>query len=133
VSKRVDVLTPTSNIDLLPTIASLANLPNPTWSEGEILPQYGGTESSDRTIYTFDAVKNSAFGPLVRYTLGMIKGSSKLIRFKYPEYDRSEFYKLDSDPQELNDLAANGLSIEAQQMQTDADALIEKLNKSNLS
>ena len=52
---RQDIRTLTSNVDLLPTLAHLANLPAPSWAEGEILPGLGGVENPDRSIFTIDA------------------------------------------------------------------------------
>ena len=129
VRTRVDVHEPTSNVDLLPTIAQLANLSAPSWVEGRVLPHFAADVQPERPIYTFDAVKNSAFGALTRYTLAVIRGNAKLIRYKYPEYDTSEFYLLDEDPEEMDDLLLKEAPPLAEQMKQEADDLIENINR----
>jgi len=105
---RQDVYTPTSSLDLLPTIARLTNNEIPAWAEGELLPLLGGKEDANRSIFMMDAKKNPAFAPLSTGSYVVRKGRYKLIYYKgYPQYKGKghfELYDLDNDPEELNDL-----------------------------
>ena len=102
---RQDIRTLTSNVDLLPTLAHLANLPAPSWAEGEILPGLGGVENPDRSIFTIDAKENSSFSPLTRFSIALTKNGFRLTHYKYPnQYEGFELYNRVDDPQELRNL-----------------------------
>jgi arylsulfatase A-like enzyme len=102
-----DIYVPTSNIDLLPTLLSIAGKDIPAVLEGQVLPGFGGDENSDRPIFSMYAAENSVFMPLMKATISMRKGPHKLIAYYgYPGYDNVyEFYDLENDPEELRDLA----------------------------
>lgn len=103
---RRDVLVPSSNIDLLPTLLHIANKEIPSVLDGQILPGFGGDENDERAVYSLYAAENSVFLPLKKAAISMRKGSYKLIAyFGYPDYDNVyEFYDLEYDPEEVHDL-----------------------------
>lgn len=103
---RFDVYSPTSNIDLLPTLLHLAGQPIPSGVEGEILPLLGGSENPKRSVFSMDAKENSAFAPLRIATLSLTRGKHKLIYYMgYPKHaDKFELYHLGDDLEEKKDL-----------------------------
>lgn len=103
---RQDVHTITSSVDLLPTLAHLTGNPVPDWSEGRLLPQLGGEADEGRSIFSMDAKTNSSFGPLVNYSMSLTRDRHRLTYYSYPKdsYEKFEFYDLDADREELNDL-----------------------------
>lgn len=107
--QRVDVRTNTSNIDILPTILTIAGLPLPELCEGQPLPALGGVEASERTIYAIEAKTNAAHGPLTEATIALVKDHYKLIHYRgYKDYHgQYELYDLENDPEEVEDLYPN--------------------------
>ncbi len=102
---RRDILAPTNAVDLMPTIAQLTGNPIPEWSEGKLLPALGGSEDYERTTFTVEAKKDSAFAPLRIATVAMRKGTHKLVYYTgYERDDTFELYDLGSDIDELADL-----------------------------
>jgi len=61
-------------------------------------------EDDQRSIFTIDAADNSAFKQLTRTSISIAKGHNSLVYYNYPNYQQFEFYNLDSDPEELNNL-----------------------------
>jgi len=101
---RKDVYAPTSSVDILPTLAHLAGMPPPPWMEGQMLPELGGEEDSSRSVFTLDAKKNSVFTELRKFSISLTKDRYRLTHYNYPDYQDFEFYDLDHDPDELDDL-----------------------------
>ncbi len=101
---RQDVYTLTSNVDILPTVSRLANLPLPAWAEGEILPGLGGSENADRGVFVVDAKENSSFAPLTEFSVSLTKNGYRLTYYKYTRYSGFELYNLLEDPEELRNL-----------------------------
>lgn len=105
--EREDVFTPTSAVDLLPTISSIVNQPAPVWSEGVVLPSFTNqVVQGDRNIFIVDSKSNPKNGPLQYGTVAMIKEHYKLINYHgYDGLDHQyEMYDLINDPEELEDL-----------------------------
>jgi len=101
----------TSNIDILPTILSMAGKKEVSDLDGRILPGFGGQMDEDRPIFSVVAVDNSAFGPIKKAVISMRKRNYKLIT--YLGYDNVEqmyeLYDLENDPDELNNLASKDI------------------------
>jgi arylsulfatase A-like enzyme len=129
--KRQNIFTLTSNVDILPTILSLAGKETAPDMDGKILPGFGGQADEDRPIFSVVAVDNSAFGVIKKAVISMRKHAYKLI--VYLGYDNKmsqpfELYNLENDPEELNNLAttdANTLSV----MKNELFAYIDEANK----
>ncbi|MBL8103291.1 MAG: sulfatase-like hydrolase/transferase, partial [Anaerolineales bacterium] len=75
---RRDFFTPSSNVDLLPTILNLAGMEIPASCEGKILPGLGGVEDESRSIIAMEAKESSAFRPFTKATYSIIRGNYKL-------------------------------------------------------
>lgn len=105
---RQDVHTPTSMVDLLPTLLEMNGMSVPDWVEGQVLPPYReGT--TDRSIFALEARKNVATKPLTRATAMIVRWPYKLIRYwGHPELpvrrELFELYDLENDPEELDNL-----------------------------
>jgi len=129
-TKREDVYTVTSNIDILPTLlsitgnnASLANM------DGKTLPGFGGQADNERPVFSLFAADNQAYGVLKKTVISMRKGAHKLIAYLgYKGFDQVfELYDLENDPDELNDLATKDLKV----LTAMQDELFEYLDKAN--
>jgi arylsulfatase A-like enzyme len=109
-TERKDINTPTSSVDLLPTLLHLLKRDVPEWVEGKLLPGLGGVEDAEREVYMLDAKSSSAFGKLSIFTFVLRKGRYKIIMYRgYEAYDKKdvfELYDLENDPEELDDLQA---------------------------
>lgn len=104
---RVDVDLPTSNVDILPTILSIAGKEIPGHLEGQVLPGFGGEGSEARPIFSMAAWQNSAFLPLTKAAFALRKGAYKLIvHLGYGGEDGIyELYDVENDPEELRELS----------------------------
>jgi arylsulfatase A-like enzyme len=113
-TKREDVFALTSNIDILPTILSVAGKDAAPELEGKPLPGFGGWTDEDRPIFSMVAVDNSAFAPIKKAAISMRKHAYKLIAYlgyedKIPQ--SFELYDLENDPEELDNLAAKDVKL----------------------
>ena len=107
---RTDVHTPTSAIDILPTMLHATGQPSADWSEGTVLPPFSNsTLPESRGIYVVEAKKNNKNKPLTTATATLVKDDYKLIYFwGYEELaggERVELYNVQSDPEEMKDLS----------------------------
>jgi arylsulfatase A-like enzyme len=109
--ERVDVMSPTSAVDLLPTLLQATGQAIPSWCEGEVLPPFNiKPYSPDRSIFAVDAKNNpSSSSPLTRATGMIVKGKYKLsYYFGYEELPNGEpileLFDLENDPEELENL-----------------------------
>lgn len=105
--QRVDVDTPTSGVDLLPTLLQETGQPIPDWCEGQPLPTFGqGPTAEGRSLFALEAKSNPKQGQLKKYTAVITKDQHKLIYYAgYPNHqDEYELYNLEADPEELNNL-----------------------------
>jgi len=105
---RKDVQVPTSNVDLLPTVLSIAGKNIPSILDGRVLPEFGGVEDWERPLFSMYAVENSQFLPLTKAAISMNKGRYKLISYLgYKLLDGVyELYDLQNDPEEMQNLAS---------------------------
>jgi arylsulfatase A-like enzyme len=125
---RQDIYSPTSNVDLLPTLLHVAGRPAADWTEGKLLPALGGVEDMERSLFTVEAKSNPAYAPLTRATVAMVRGNHKMIYYTgYEGEDSFELYDLENDYEELEDLYPQGPSF----AKTMKDELLEKLNSVN--
>jgi len=128
---RRDVFSPTSNVDVLPTILKILGQDLPPFMDGKILPGFGGEDDYERSIFSIEAKRNSALLPLTQASISMIKGHKKLIHYLgYAGYEDSfELYNLQDDIEELNDLFNQDI-VSASIMK---DELLEALVSANRS
>ena len=127
---REDIHTLTSSVDILPTVTHLTGNPTPDWAEGELLPGLGGREEAGRGVFSMDAKTNSSFRPLTKFSVSLTRGPYRLACYDYPVsgYKAYEFYDLNADPLEMNDLYPLRPS-EAVRMQQELTQKIEEVNK----
>jgi arylsulfatase A-like enzyme len=126
---RSDIHALTTNLDLLPTLLSIAGKEIPSWVQGRILPGFGGVEDNSRSVFSMMAKDNPAFQPLRHATFALIKGGYELFHYAgYPGHsDTFELYNLVDDPRELHDLFTKDLTV-ASQMK---DELLEAVSTAN--
>jgi len=130
-TQRQDVYTPTSCIDLLPTLLHLNEQQIPLWSEGEILPSFGGQqEPSDRIIYSIEARQNPKYGPLSKGTIALINDQYKMIHyFGYDGIESGyELFNLTNDPEELENLYSAEKTVAAA-MQNELFIKLDEVNQ----
>ena len=104
---RQDIVSPTSCVDLLPTVLKITGDSAPDWLDGNLLPGFGGEDTVGQPVFAIEAKKNPSRGPLTQATIAMIQGDYKLIWYiGYAGYDDVyELYNLGADPEELVDLS----------------------------
>jgi len=106
----MDIHTPTSAVDVLPTLARVTGHPIPAWVEGGVLPPYS-TEPAEKQpgVYAVQARKSHQYLPLSRATISLVKEQYKIIYyFGYAELgmqDVAKMYDIQADPDELMDLS----------------------------
>jgi arylsulfatase A-like enzyme len=128
--ERKDVHTPTSCVDVLPTLLHLTGQSVPDWIEGQLLPELGGERDRDRTVFAVEAKRNGMKRPLTQATVVMIKGTHKLIHyFGYKGYENEyELYDLENDPEELRNLYSSTNPI-ARDMQNQLKLKLQGVNR----
>jgi arylsulfatase A-like enzyme len=127
---RQDVYSPTSCVDILPTLLHVTGQKVPPWCEGQILPfSAGKVPGADRAIYAVEAKENNKIGPLKKATIAMIKGEYKLVHYLgYENYhDNYELYNLGEDPEELENLDPSGSAM-ATHLQEELISKIKEIN-----
>ncbi len=105
---RIDVHTPTSCIDLLPTLLQVTGQTIPDWCEGEVLPPFSGADPDpERPIFVMDGKENLKLEPLKKASFAIRKGHYKLMFYSgFKGYhQRIEVHNLETDPEELINLA----------------------------
>jgi arylsulfatase A-like enzyme len=115
-ARREDVHTPTSSVDVLPTLLTVNGEPIPDWCEGQVLPLFGGERTAgERSIFALEAINDTAHHPLDVGTMVLIQGGYKL--YYYFGYDSLEdhyaLFDLTNDPEELEDLYPENGSVVA--------------------
>jgi choline-sulfatase len=124
---RLDIHTPTSATDILPTLQGMAGAQTQGWGEGTVLPPWGPVDDQ-RNVYAVEAKTNPGDLPLGRATTMLVRGEYKLCRFDgYPALEagsqRVELYNLSEDPEELHNLYPSRPRIGQEML----DALNQKL------
>lgn len=107
---RLDIHTPTSAIDILPTLLHVTGQQPVDWTEGMVLPPFSNSYPDEsRSIFSIEARTNAKYDPLEVATISMIKENYKLLYFYgYEELnsqERIELYDIVADPDEMNDLS----------------------------
>jgi arylsulfatase A-like enzyme len=126
--ERRDIYTPTNGVDILPTLLYLTGHSIPDWTEGVLLPELGGVNNTERSLFTVEAKKNSAHAVLAKATVAMVKNNYKMIYYTgYESEDSFELYDLADDYEELEDLYPAQPSFS----KALKDELLEKLNSIN--
>jgi arylsulfatase A-like enzyme len=113
---RLDVTTLTSTVDMMPTLLKIAGVDAPQGAplEGQVLPGFenwplvASTTNADRSIFVVEA-KSCPLSRRIQSdmaTTALVKGHYKLVHYtRYPRArDRYEFYDLQNDPEELENL-----------------------------
>lgn len=130
----MNVHTPTSAIDVMPTMLHVTGHEIPEWAEGEILPPYRQTEvNPGRSVFVVRANKNGQYEPInQRASLVLVKGRYKLLYyFGYEERGIDELIKLydvEADPEELVDLYDSQRSI-ADELLTELKSRLDEANQ----
>ncbi|MFC1996761.1 sulfatase-like hydrolase/transferase [Chloroflexota bacterium] len=106
---RVDVDTPTSAIDLLPTLLSISGMDIPAWAEGQVLPQISGTSLDPARQISSVQVDKVEDGAIKEAVATLVEGDYKLIwTIGYEPLTEGEqifeLYDLANDPEELENL-----------------------------
>jgi arylsulfatase A-like enzyme len=108
---RQDIYTPTSAVDILPTLANLYGKEIPEWCDGQILPPYNDlNQNNSRSIFAIEAKKNKRYKPISTGTIMIVKNQYKLTYyFGYPELKGQggviELFDIINDPEEMIDLS----------------------------
>ncbi len=128
-TERRDVHSPTSNVDLAPTLFTLSGVTPSIKFDGELLPGLGGVQNHDRALFSMEASQNPSFAPVTKAVISMRRGDHKIIA--YPGYEdvdgRFELYHLAEDPQELRDLSADDSAL----LKTMREELLDNLAQAN--
>ncbi|MGB7876668.1 MAG: sulfatase-like hydrolase/transferase [Anaerolineales bacterium] len=111
-TQRRDIFTPTSAVDVLPTMLKVTGQPIPDWAEGQVVSPFAETPPDpDRSIFALEATDSKDTEPLNPATVMLVKGKYKLTYyFGYQEIAETgpffELFDLEEDPEELNNIYA---------------------------
>ena len=114
----INIHSPTSAVDVLPTLAHLTGYGVPEWMEGNVLPPYSNETNENRNLYMVQSEKTRRGDPLHRASAAMIKDPYKIhYYYGYTDLGVSELvqlYDVQEDPEELVDLSKlkRGLMVE---------------------
>lgn len=124
--RRRDIETPTSCVDLIPTLLRLSEQEVPAWCEGRpLLTDSIAQNDSTRSVYALEAKRNPKQAPLTIATASLVQEQYKLTGyFGYNRFDGAphyELFDLQADPEEQNDLYPQQPSV--------APVLVEQLRE----
>jgi len=107
-SSKQEFNTPTSCVDVLPTLLAASGQGIPEWCEGRVLPGFQSdlVNQASGAVFTVEAKSNPKLAPLNKATVGMVQDKYKLIHNRgYKEAGEAyELYNLSDDPEEVHDL-----------------------------
>lgn len=110
--QRVDILSPTSAVDVMPTLLHLAGKPPAAWAEGEVLRPFSGAGPNlERPLFAVEAKEVKPTSPLSKASLMVLRWPYKLTYYyNYPELaelgrELVELYDIERDPEEMTDLS----------------------------
>ena len=129
-----DVFSPTSGVDIVPTLLSLAGRPVPLESEGVLLPGLGGVDDFQRSIFSIDTKSTHVRGPIRTATVSLRKGNYKLIAYLGYEgmNDGFELFDLQNDPEEMNNLVQSKPET-LKDLRNEIDLKLREVNRPYLS
>jgi arylsulfatase A-like enzyme len=133
-TKGENIYTPTSAIDILPTLAHLSGNEIPDWGEGNVLPPFSGqSPDSNRSIYAVRALRTGEKDPITRTSIALVKDGYKLHYYQgYTDLNLPaeiiRLYDIQSDPEEMVDLAETHKEI-ASELLTEIKRKLDEANK----
>jgi choline-sulfatase len=104
---RKDVYSPTSAVDVVPSLIHQAGGMPPAGLEGTILPELGApTAQAGHDVYVVEAKRSAKTGPFRHATYALVRWPYKLVRYVgYSDVpDGDELYNLEQDAEELVNL-----------------------------
>jgi arylsulfatase A-like enzyme len=131
---RADVYTPTSAVDILPTLLKLTNKDIPEWCEGTVLPPFAPDKPDpSRNLFSVQARHNDPSSALRLASVMLVKGKYKLVYFfGYNELGKQgelvELYDVENDPEELKNLYPEQKALVAELLY-ETKAKIAEVNK----
>jgi arylsulfatase A-like enzyme len=127
----LDIFTPTSAADVLPTLAQVTGKPIPAWTEGAVLPPFA-IPDPQRSVFVVRAAKNDPAAPITRASTAIVRGNHKLLYFfglREKGIDELvKLYDLEKDPEEMTDLSASRRDV-AEALLTELKARIRERNQ----
>jgi arylsulfatase len=108
--ERQDIYTPTSAVDIIPTLLHLTGQDIPLWLEGEVMPPYRSSPvDPQRSIFALEAKASNYSEPLNPYTGMIVKDEYKLTYYSgYEELEEKQthydLYNFIKDPEEMENL-----------------------------
>ncbi|TAK13099.1 MAG: DUF229 domain-containing protein [Anaerolineae bacterium] len=110
--QRVDILSPTSAVDVMPTLLHLAGKPPAPWADGQVLRPFSGAGPDlARPLFAVEAKEIHPRRPLGMASLMVLRWPYKLTYYyNYAELESLgrqlvELYDIERDPEEMTDLA----------------------------
>jgi hypothetical protein len=127
-TERQDIFTPTSNVDLLPTIMHLTDQPIPDWCEGSVMPPYADPDP-DRIMFATENRGMPIMSPIRKATIAAIQGEYKYVHYMGydTDVDLDELFDVNNDPEELQNLVAVKPDISASLKHE----ILQRINESN--
>ncbi|HKJ28166.1 MAG TPA: sulfatase-like hydrolase/transferase [Anaerolineales bacterium] len=135
-TQRQDIYTPTSVVDLVPTLLHLAGKDQVDWTEGSVLPPFNPNFDTSRPSYAMDTRFSEQYQPFTNASIMMRKENYKLIyhfgtKNVYKRLNGKPLYELfdiDADPEELVNLYDSSPRVASILL----DELLAKLEEKNV-
>jgi choline-sulfatase len=130
-SQRYDIHSPTSAVDLMPTLLDATGQEIPDWCEGRVLTETAeGNDKDQNCVFSVEAKGNPKNAPLTEATIAMIRGPHKLVRYSGYEGTETEheMYDLENDPEEMENLYSSNHRLAAS-LQGELEKKLQKVNE----